>query len=410
MNCGFSMQTLRTIYRPFAILLLLAIYPFGSVFAQSPTAEADIDYQFGEWIKIHAMVSQAEDVKSVQAFIQTPNENNTWLSQAVEPENGKATLEFNPQEMGLRAFSDLEYWVEVVSQGGEISNTPKETFYYEDNRFEWKTLSKEPFEIFWHEGDSGFGLSLLDVSQQGLNHIQTILPVPSPEHIRLYAYANAADMRATLQNTSQNWVGAHTDPDLGVMVVSLPPSPEQRLEMERQIPHELMHLLLYQKVGQAYVNLPPWLNEGLSSIAELFPNSDYQRFMEDAYKENALLPISQLCKPFPRDAAGAYLAYAEAASFTRYLHEQYGSLLIDQLVRQYANGLDCERGIEVALGSSMDQLEREWRRETLGEDPWLTALTNLAPWLLLLFAILAVPIILVIVTLRGKPKASAANR
>jgi hypothetical protein len=194
------------------------------------------------------------------------------------------------------------------------------------------------------------------------------------------------------------------------MVVSLPKGPEQRLEMERQIPHELMHIMLYQKVGPSYVNLPAWFNEGLSSIAELYPNPDYQVLLESAYEKGTLLPISSLCTSFPRDAAGAYLAYAESASFTRYLHEQYGSLPIDQLVRQYATGLDCERGIEVALGSSISQLERDWRRETLGEDPWLTALTNLAPWLLLLLAILAVPIVLVIVTLRSKPKPQSTSR
>jgi hypothetical protein len=113
--------------------------------------------------------------------------------------------------------------------------------------------------------------------------------------------------------------------------------------------------------------------------------------------------MSSLCIQFPPDAAGAYLAYAQSASFTRYLHEQFGSLLVDQLVRQYASGLDCERGLEVALGTSMGQLERDWRRESLGEDPWLTALINLAPWLLLLGAILAVPVVLIIITLRSKP-------
>lgn len=393
------------------ILLLLFVFPLnGRAIAQVEPVRSDIEYKFDEWIRIQVTVPQDMGVRSVQAFIQTDDEINTWPSVMLQPEAGNVMFEYNPQEMGLRAFSNLFYWIETTLQNGEISSSPKIPFYYEDNRFEWKRRSHEPFEVFWHEGDSAFGLSLLDVAQQGLTQVQTLMPLPSPDRIRLYAYADAVDMRATFRSSGRSWVGAHTDPDLGVMVVSLPPGPEQRLEMERQIPHELMHILLYQKVGPAYVNLPAWLNEGLASIAELYPNPDYQILLESAYEKETLLPMSTLCIQFPLDAAGAYLAYAQAASFTRYLHEQYGSLLIDQLVRQYATGLDCERGIEVALGTSMSQLERDWRREILGEDPWLTALINLAPWLLLLGAILTVPFVLVIVTLRSKPPARPQNK
>jgi len=67
-----------------------------------------------------------------------------------------------------------------------------------------------------------------------MEKIQTIIPVPTPEKVRIYAYDNPLDLRETLHGSGRNWAGAHTDPDLGVMVVSLPEGPEQRLEMERR--------------------------------------------------------------------------------------------------------------------------------------------------------------------------------
>ncbi len=118
------------------------------------------------------------------------------------------------------------------------------------------------------------------------------------------------------------------------------------------------------------------------------------------YEKERLLPISNLCVTFPRDAAGAYLAYAQAESFTRFLHQEYGSSGLEALIEAYADGLDCERGIQVAYGSDLNQLELQWRRETFGEDPWYSTLTNLAPWLLLLAAVLAVPVIIVIGNIR----------
>ncbi len=394
-----------------ALLLILFIpIPAAIVRGQADAVDVELEYKFGEWIKIRVIPPADASDSSFQAFLQTTDEENTWSSPVLQPGDQEIEFQVNPNEMHLRAFSNLVYWVEMNTAGDQTVSTAKTAFYYEDNRFEWETRSQSPFEVRWHEGDAAFGQNLLDIAQQGLVQVQTLMPLPTPEKVSLYAYANAADMRATLQTGTRNWVGAHTDPDLGVMVVSLPPGPEQRLEMERQIPHELMHILLYQKVGPAYINLPVWLNEGLASIAELYPNPDFRVLLESAYEKETLLPMQSLCNSFPVDAAGAYLAYAQAESFTRYLHQQYGSILLDQLVRQYANGLDCERGIEVTLGSTMNQVEREWRRETLGEDPWSTALSNLAPWLVLLGAVLAVPVVLIFVTLRSKPAGRASEK
>jgi hypothetical protein len=195
------------------------------------------------------------------------------------------------------------------------------------------------------------------------------------------------------------------------MVVSLPRGPEQHLEMERQIPHELMHLLLYQWLGVGYGNLPAWLNEGLASVAELYPNPDYLTLLSKANDEDKLLPITSLCQTFPRDASGAFLAYAQATSFTRYLHQQYGSTGLEKLARAYADGLSCERGVQTALDSTLPQLERSWRGEAFREDALLQVLTNLAPWLVLLLA-LVVPLSFVLLGSKRKstPHVSGSSR
>ena len=385
------------------LLITLGILPGVHVDAQAEPPGMTADYKFDEWIRIQLETKDLPKLKGIQIFLQSEGDANTWSSPLLVPEDGQVSYEFNPAELNIRAFTNLLYWYEITQNDGKISPGPKQPLNYVDNRFEWKLRSQNGFEVYWHTGDSAFAQNILDTAQLGLEKMQTIVPVPSPEKVRIYVYDNPLDLRDTLRSSGRNWVGAHTDPDLGVMVVSLPPGPEQRLEMERQIPHELMHILLYEKLGPAYVNLPSWLNEGLASIAELYPNPDSLIMLESSLEKDNLLPITSLCNAFPRDAAGAYLAYAEAASFTRFIQLQYGSILLDQIVRQYANGLDCERGIEIALGKTLSQVEREWQREALGDDPWITALKNLAPWLVLLVAVLFVPVALVIATLRSRP-------
>ena len=117
-----------------------------------------------------------------------------------------------------------------------------------------------------------------------------------------------------------------------------------------------------------------------------------------------MLPIVSLCDRFPRDASGAFLAYAEATSFTRFLYQQYGTTGLEALTRAYADGMSCERGVQTALGSTLTQLERQWRREAFREDALLKAFRNLSPWLIILVLALIVPLGLTLAGTRRKSK------
>ena len=153
-------------------------------------------------------------------------------------------------------------------------------------------------------------------------------------------------MQDALPNAEQNWIAGHADPDQGVILVALPPGAERHLEMERQIPHELMHIALNYTDAHAYSNLPAWFNEGLASLAELYPNPEYQALIESAYDSGELFPLASLCQTFPNESQDALLAYAQSASFTKFLYDQYGNPGFNRLIAAFASGMNCERGVE----------------------------------------------------------------
>ncbi len=103
--------------------------------------------------------------------------------------------------------------------------------------------------------------------------------------------------------------------------MALPESPERQLLAEQRIPHELMHIFLYNSTPLGYKNIPVWLTEGLASLAELYSNPDYPIVLEEAVKEEGLLPMSALCGGFPRKSSEALLAYAQSQDFTQHLQE-----------------------------------------------------------------------------------------
>ncbi len=390
-----------------ALLLLLA-NPFPAA-AQSSDITLSAEYTFGEEIEFQARLPLGMSVNEATVFYIAEGELLT-RSQPAEWDKMR-TLRANADvsQSPVRAFSSISYWFEITFKNGQMKESDRSTLYYEDNRYEWQVRESQHFKVHWYAGDITFAQALLDTAELGAENIQSIMPLKLSNSIDIYAYDSAQEMRATLQLLGTSWVGAHTDPDLGVMVVSLPAGPEQRLEMERQIPHETMHLMLYHWLGAGYTNLPTWLEEGLASISELYPNPDYLALLDNAFDKDDLLPIVSLCDTFPRDASGAFLAYAQATSFTRFLQRQYGSNGLEKLTRAYADGLSCERGVQVALGSTLNQLELRWRREAFGNPGALRAIVNLSPWLGLLVLALIVPLWLTICGARKQPSANPSN-
>jgi hypothetical protein len=295
--------------------------------------------------------------------------------------------------------------------GGPAIATQKYPFYYDDNRFSWQMLEDKPFRVHWYEGDMAFGQKILDTAQKSLERANRFLNFKNPDNIDIFVYANSAEMQSTLNLGNISIVAGHADPELGVMFVSLPEGPFQQDETERQIPHELMHILVYQMLGDNYKNLPTWLQEGLASLNETYPNPDYFTVLKDAAEKGTILPMSTLCQGFTLEGGQYYLSYAQADSFTRYLIEEYGSNGIRSLVQAYANGLDCERGAEVGLGKTLTQLESQWQRHTFNQNPFIKAFGVLLPWVVILILLLLTPALLIINSLlRGKNGTQKLNR
>ncbi len=348
---------------------------------------ADPQISFPQTITFSAQLTNAPAVSEAVLFIQ-PGSQDTRLVNISASENGRLRVIYDLTDAGLRPFSEVEYWFRVSLISGEILTSPRYTFLYEDTRFAWQRLASGGLEAAWVEGDLAFGQEIINVAAAGLRAAAMVLPYDPPQPLRVYVYPTSQDLQSSLAMTNTPWAAGHASPDLGVVLVSIPPGPDQRAEMERQLPHEMMHILQYQAVGESYTNLPTWLVEGLASAVELYPNQEYQRALERAVRTDSLLPMVNLCAAFPRDLSSAILAYAQSTSFVRFLHQNYGSSSLQALLNAYKDGLGCEEGVRSVYGLSIAQLEGRWQEETLGRNLILAAWYNLRPYILVLLVIL----------------------
>jgi hypothetical protein len=222
----------------------------------------------------------------------------------------------------------------------------------------------------------------------------------APADISIYIYPSRADLQSALQIGGAPWVEGQTLPDLGVILLAASDDPETLIALERDIPHELTHLLLYERMRESYHNLPTWLGEGLATLQEKQTNPAYRFELEGAVNANALLAMESLCASFPISERDALLGYAQSASFTQYLLDVYGMGGILQLLDTYQQGVSCTGGIQRIYQRPLSQLEAEWKSLHLQAPTFWQRILPILPWSLLL--LLAIALVLIGVASRNR--------
>lgn len=381
----------------FLVVLLLILIKANPGWAQSGITFENVAAipEFGKSITFQATIRSETPLESVSLVLQG-NQKQPEIFPMSLSETGEVIYRLETSARKIRPFTRLVYQFRVRLQNGSEILSPMYSVRYEDTRFPWETTTNDSITVYWYERDPDFGQTALNVAEEGLRSAQRLLPVPLQSPITIYIYNSSQDIREVLQSSSP-WIAGHAAPEDNLILVSIVQGLEERLELERQIPHEIMHILQFQYLGEKISQQPIWLIEGLASVSELYPNPDYLQALEQSAIENRLIPLTLLCTAFPRDASGAFLAYAESDSFVRYLYRSFGATGLQNLMTQYHDGMGCEQGFEKAFTYSLTQMESRWKQEELRVSPEALVFRNLSPYLviiLVLFGATAAAVIL----------------
>lgn len=372
-----------------AIFILLAQILNPVAHAMSLQADPEItdlgaEAFFGEYITFHVQVDPLDDVKELLVFISPESQSTVWQTVALDEADatGEISTQVDVRQLALYPFTKISYRYQATLNDGSKVQGGEGSFQYDDSRFLWQTQESGIFQIHWYGSDSTLGQMIANIAEESLGETQKLLSIDPPDPLRIYAYTSSDDLQSALQLTSQPWVAGHATPELSMILISVPSGPEKELELQRQIPHEIMHILQYHALGEDMSRQPVWLMEGMASLVEIYPNPEYRSVLQTTASAGNLVPFRSLCDTFPREAAGAFQAYAQSESFVRFLYTKYGASGLQRLMEQYQNGLGCEEGFSAALEVSLQQAEYRWQQETLGINMGGLVLSNLSPYLL----------------------------
>ena len=360
--------------------------------------------KFGEQIVFRATVKSSVPIQEASILILDESQGIIHDEPLEMQVDGRTEFHYDIGENVLRPFTPVSWNYRFTLPDGSSTNSEVFSVLYEDNRFYWQTLESGNLQVNWYAGDDEFGQSVMKIVQSSVDSVSRLLPVDLERPVEFYIYASMQDLRGTLLPGSQEWIAGHADPSLGVVMVAIEPGPQQGTILQQRIPHELMHIMLYRAVSDGNRNMPAWFSEGMPGLAEMVPNTGYDRVLREAIARDDWIPISHLCASFPADTDRAFLAYAESQSFASFLYRSYGSPGLLNLAKAYEDGADCELGLELALGVPLSELELGWHESVRGPKALFPALQNITPYLGLLCVILIIPLIGILSAARRKGK------
>ncbi len=253
----------------------------------------------------------------------------------------------------------------ITPKSGESFATPREWITFEDDRFDWLTLTEGQIAVHWYAGEQSFGQDMLRFAVETQARLTADLEQP----VHLYFYASADELKSALL-FPQRWTGGIAFPDFNTVLIAT--DAEDMASGRRTVAHELMHLVVHQLSFNCWSPLPRWLDEGLASWAEGEPESAEQELLDAAIAGDQLFSLRALGGSFSAHADRAYLSYAQSRAVVAFLIESYGREKILELLAVFRAGATDDGALEQVYGFDVDQLDDLWRA-SVGAQPRPTA-------------------------------------
>jgi hypothetical protein len=270
----------------------------------------------------------------------------------------------------LPPFTPVTYhWVLGENSQQNTLTGPDQQFDFEDTRFTWSHLSQNDITVYWYGLDNTFGQKLLNTAVSEATSIEQDLQGTLTIPIRVFAYQSSLDLRGGLPPHTPNWAGGVALVRLHealIVVSDLTGDP-----LQRDLPHELTHLIFHEIAGLNCGGCPLWFDEGLAVYHQIYHEPDMQALFDQTVRNNRLILFNTLTQGFPEDSTLAELAYAQSWNFITYLYQQFGEPKIARLVNNLPN-TSFDQAFPAIFGADVAHVESQWHIN-LGLPPTLSA-------------------------------------
>jgi hypothetical protein len=225
-------------------------------------------------------------------------------------------------------------------------------------------LQTDNFMVNYPQDHYAIASAVAQASEMAIGDLCAALDMEFGEPVTIRLFKTRTEMFAALGEAPRPFVMGLALPERSLILVGIVGEDE----MLRTVTHELAHIVLHRKFGTAHpADQPRWLHEGFAQLASAKLAPDQAALLGQAAVANTLLDIEQMEQAFSGTSEEAALAYAQAFTLVRYLHEMKHRGGIADLVTDLSSTGDLDRAFVRTYGLTRQQIEGEWLAQIRGE-------------------------------------------
>ncbi|MBX3062111.1 MAG: hypothetical protein KF726_03995 [Anaerolineae bacterium] len=365
----------KRIFSRAALLLLLLgsfIWTFGSA-STNVKAESDVTFENPQTESnfrqnlIFQITVKSRDAKIVSAVLLLRERGTETYSRYRVDSFAAATqvdLVYVEDTVGFTTppWQVLIYQWEVVDEAGNKFRSEEMTTEYADHTRDWQKLEGKGVTVYWYDQPVEFGQLVLASAEKGYSFVSAATNFQPTDNIRIAVYNTQSDYCSYwAQLTCKEWYGATTH---NTVVVTQDFPDERAYLLDSIIPHELAHAFLHMRVGNNFISIPNWFNEGQAmnnEIASIEPQLERVRELA-ALGQIGRLALLEGQTSITRDEFNAVSDwYATATSLIYFLYEQFTPAILGKILDGVAADKSFEQAFEDATGWTLEQYELKWR-------------------------------------------------
>ena len=334
--------------------------------------EAKAESQFPDGIRFSVIAESPGVIDEIRVFFKKVDQSDrsAYRSFDFEPGNSVTGESLLPASGGNDYFppgTKIEYSFEVRDKAGGVVRTDDVEFVYEDNRFEWLTVSDGLITVYYYgEYVEERAKVILEAADEALKRMLPVLGINPTEPLRIVSYNNYRHMSSALPFRSQavreglQTQGMAFSDERVLLVHGFDPT------VTGTTSHEFVHLLVAEAAGGTSAAVPSWLNEGLAEYGNIDPTDDYDAALRYGIFTRRIRPL-WFQGAFGGTPEDIIIAYGQGRSVVRYMIREYGEPRMAELFQALQRTPDIDRALLEVYGMDQFGLDSAWR-ESLGLD------------------------------------------
>lgn len=378
--------------RALGAIICATLLGISTAVAQVEQAEirSSANYIYGQSMDFNLFAANLGKIEGVTLFFRLGASSDTYSANIPVTPGSRVdvTYPLDLSQIRLPPFTSITYWWQIEREIGSPLLVPEQVISYVDDQFVWRQLvvtdeqGGGSIRVHWTGENDILGEQARTTLFEMLPEISHLIPLQQILPFDVYIYPSTGDLGAALRLAGRDFQPGQSYPDLGVALVTVVNPETAKQELRDELSRELVDLFLYQALGQASYDLPPWLNRGLAGVIRGERDTALENTFLAAASAGATIPLVDLCA---MDDIDSDLAAAQSESLVGYLVEVYGESAVRALVTEFSLGADCRTAFSQATRQTPEQIETAWLRARSSSRNSRTV-AEMAVWLVLVLA------------------------